>query len=70
MKIYLEKDGKKPLLSEGSKVGSEISLLVYQSEFPSDIVSVKFDGVWGKTRQLSYLLGGSSSSDQAGNLHF
>ena len=70
MKIKVGNSDKKYLLLEGTKVGSEISLLVFQSEFPSDVGSVRFNCVFRKMEQNRYLLRSPSVSDKTSNLYF
>ena len=70
MEIRVGNSDKKYLLLEGTKVGSEISLLVFQSEFPSDVGSVRFDCVLRKMEQNRYLLRSPSVSDKISNLYF
>ena len=70
MKIKVGNSDKKYLLLEGTKVGSEISLLVFQSEFPSDVGSVRFDCVLRKMEQNRYLLRSPSVSDKISTLYF
>ena len=50
-----ENSGIKPLVSEGSKVRSEIGLRLFQAEFAPEVVTVKQDGVRGKIHEFGYL---------------
>ncbi len=55
---------------EGSKVGPEIHLLIFQAEFASNLVSVRPDCVHGKMQQPGYLLVSFAIFNQTGNLDF
>ncbi len=55
---------------EGLQVGPEIDLLVFQTELASNVIPVKYDGIFRKTQQRRYLLCSSAISDQTGNLDF
>ena len=58
------------ILGEGQKVGSEVGFSIFEAKFLSEIVAMKLNDPYARSKQFSYLFGSFTFLYKTGNFNF